>query len=172
MTVTLYMLLSLLIGLGGAAQISMLGALGRDRGPTESAWISMLGSVAGITVMLAVRAARGDAPLLPSPLDRAAVLVLVGAVSGALLVFSMRGVEPYFATIGLLGVVFVVGAAFLVPEIGIARFFGALTAGTLMGALVLDHLGAFGAEPQHVTAFRIGGLALLLLGVVLVRGGR
>ena len=172
MTTALYMLLSLLIGMGGAAQISMLGALGRARGPTESAWVSLLGSATGLAVVLAVRAARGDAPLLPTPLDRAVVLALVGAVTGGMLALSLRGLEPYFAVTGLFGVAFIVGAAFLVPEIGIALFFGSVTAGTLMSAVVLDHLGAFGAEPQQVTAFRIGGVALLLLGVVLVRSGR
>lgn len=172
MTVTLYMLVALLIGLGGSAQISMIGALGRDRGPTEAAWVSILGSVAGVAFVLAVRAARGDAPLLPSPLDRATVLALLGALTAALLFFSLRGVEPYYAIIGVFGVTFIVGAAFLVPEIGIARFFGAVTAGTLMGALVLDDIGAFGAEPQPVTALSIGGVALLLVGVVLVRAGR
>ncbi len=172
MTGALYMVVAVAIGIGGAVQISMLAALGRDRGPTEAAWVSILGSVVGMALLLAARAARGDAPLLPSPLDRLLPQLLIFAVSGALLALSLRGVEPYFAVIGLFGIAYIVGAAVIVPEIGIALFFGAVTAGTLLGALTLDHAGAFGAEPQHVTAFRLAGVAVLLLGVVLVRGGR
>ena len=172
MTVTLYVLLSMLIGVGTATQLSMLGALGRDRGPYEGAWLSMIGSLTGLAIVLAARAARGDAPVLPAPLDRFAVQALIAAVSGSLLVLSFRGVEPYFAITGLFAVPFLIGAAFLVPEIGVALFFGAATAGTFAGVVLLDHLGAFGAEPQHVTVFRLAGVALLMVGVVLVRSGR
>ena len=172
MTVTLYMLAALVIGASGAVQISMLAALGRDRGPTEAAWVSILGSLVGMALLLAARAARGDAPLLPAPLDRLLPQLLIFAISGALLALSVRGVEPYFAIIGLFGVAYIVGAAVIVPEIGIALFFGAVTAGGLAGALTLDHAGAFGAEPQHVTALRLAGIAVLMIGVVLVRAGR
>ena len=172
MTGAVYMALALVIGVGGAVQISMLAALGRDRGPTEAAWVSILGSVVGMALLLAARAARGDAPLLPGPLDRLVPQLLIFALSGGLLALSLRGVEPYFAVIGLFGIAYIVGAAVIVPEIGIALFFGAVTAGTLLGALTLDHAGAFGAEPQHITAFRLAGVAVLMLGVVLVRAGR
>ena len=172
MTVTLHMLAALVIGIGAAVQLSMLAALGRDRGPTEAAWVSILGSLVGMALLLAARAARGDAPLLPAPLDRLVPQLLMFAISGALLALSLRGVEPYFAVIGLFGIAYIVGAAVIVTEIGIALFFGAVTAGSLLGAVGLDHTGAFGAEPQHVTAFRLAGVAVLMLGVVLVRVGR
>ncbi len=172
MIVTLYLLLSMLVGVGMATQLSMLGAMGRDRGPFEGAWLSLIGSATGLALVLAVRSARGDALVLPAPLDRFAVQALIAAVSGSLLALSFRGVEPYFAITGLFAVPFLIGAAFLVPEIGVALFFGAATAGSFIGVVVLDHVGAFGAEPQHVTAFRLAGVALLLVGVVLVRSGR
>lgn len=172
MTVTMYMLVALVIGIGGAAQTSMLGALGRDRGPTEAAWVSILGSVAGIAAVLALRAARGDSSMLPWPLDRFAVQALVFAVTGALLALSVRGIEPYFAVTGLFGITYIIGAAVIVPQIGVALFFAATMSGTLIGALALDHAGAFGAEPQHVTALRLAGVGVLMLGVALVRGGR
>ncbi len=172
MTVTLHMLAALVIGAAAAVQLSMLAALGRDRGPTEAAWVSILGSLAGMALLLAARAVRGDASLLPAPLDRLLPQLLIFAVSGALLALSLRGVEPYYAVIGLFGIAYIVGAAIIVPEIGIALFFGAVTAGSLLGALWLDHAGAFGAEPQHVTAFRAAGVAVLMLGVVLMRAGR
>ena len=172
MTVTLYMLLSVLIGLGAATQVSMLASIGRDRGATESTWISLLSALVGIAVLMAIRAARGDVPVLPSPLDRIPVLAFMAIFAASLLILSMRGLDPYFAIVGLFGVAYLVGAALLVPEIGITRFIAGTTAGTVFGALGLDHFGTFGAEPQQITAFRIVGVVLLVLGVILVRGSR
>ena len=171
MTQWVYVLVAMLIGLGAAVQSSMLGALGRERGATEAGWISLLGSLTAIGAILAIRTLRGDAVALPAPFDRAFVQLLLVAVALLALVVSLRGVAPYYGIAGLFGVAFIVGAAFMVPRIGVALFFGAATAGTVLGALAVDHLGAFGAEPQHVTLLRVIGLGLLLLGVVVVRNG-
>ena len=54
MIVTLYLLLSMLVGVGMATQLSMLGAMGRDRGPFEGAWLSLIGSATGLALVLAV----------------------------------------------------------------------------------------------------------------------
>lgn len=171
MTQALPILVAMLIGLGGATQTSMLGSLGRERGGTEAAWISLLGSVIGIATVLAIRTARGDAPNLPAPLDRLPVQVLLVILVGGVLAFSLRELPPYFAVTGVFGTAFIVGAAVLVPTIGVALFIGAVTAGTLIGALTMDHLGAFGAEPQQVTLVRVAGVGMLLAGVVVVRSG-
>ncbi|MEZ4504200.1 MAG: DMT family transporter [Dehalococcoidia bacterium] len=171
MTQVLQILAAMLIGLGGATQTSMLGSLGRERGGTEGAWISLLGSVTGITIVLAVRAARGDEVNLPTPFDRLPLQVLVAAIAVAALAASLRGLPPYFAVTGLFGTAFIVGAGLLVPSLGVALFFGAVTAGTVIGALGMDHVGAFGATPQHVTTLRVLGVSMLLAGVVVVRSG-
>lgn len=162
-------LVALAIGLGSAVQTGMLGAMGRDRGPTEAAWVSLLGSIVGIAFILGFRAVRGDPPALPSPFDRveAYLAVLVGA--GAILTLALRNAEPYYAVTGLFGVAFIAGAALLVPSLGVALFFGAATAGSVVGALVVDHVGAFGATPHPVSLARLAGLGLLLVGVVVVR---
>jgi uncharacterized membrane protein YdcZ (DUF606 family) len=167
----LYVLVAVLIGLGAAVQSSMLGALGRERGATEAGWISLLGSLTAIGTILAIRTLRGDTVALPAPFDRVTVQVALAVVAVACLALSLRGVAPYYGIAGVFGVAFIVGAAFMVPRIGVALFFGAATAGTVMGALAVDHIGAFGAEPQHATLVRILGLGLLLLGVVVVRSG-
>jgi uncharacterized membrane protein YdcZ (DUF606 family) len=157
------------IGVGAALQTAMLGALGRTRGGTEAAWVSLLASILALALIFAVRSARGDTPALPTPFDRLPVQLALVAVAATLLALSIRGVAPYFAITGLFGVAFLVGAAYLVPSLGVALFFAAVTAGTVMGALAFDHLGAFGAEPQRVTVARAIGLAMLLAGVVIVR---
>jgi len=167
----LYVLVAMLIGLGAAVQSSMLGALGRERGATEAGWISLLGSMVAITAIFALRTIRGDPVTLPAPFDRASLQLLLLALAVMTLILSLRGVAPYYGIAGLFGVAFIVGAAFMVPRIGVALFFGAATTGTVLGALAVDHIGAFGAEPQHATLLRVLGLALVLLGVVVVRSG-
>ena len=171
MTQWLYVLVAMLIGLGAAVQSSMLGALGRERGATEAGWISLLGSMAAIGAVFAVRTLRGDEVALPAPFDRALVQLALVLVALGCLALSLRGVAPYYGIAGIFGVAFIVGAAFMVPRIGVALFFGAATTGTVVGALAVDHIGAFGAEPHHATLIRVVGLGLLLLGVVVVRSG-
>ena len=57
MTALLPVLLAVAIGMGGSVQVAMLGALERQRGPFEAAWISGIGTV----LMLGARALRGEA---------------------------------------------------------------------------------------------------------------
>ena len=47
------------VGLVAAVQTAMLGAMGRDRAPAEAAWVSLLGSIVGISTVLLIRLARG-----------------------------------------------------------------------------------------------------------------
>src|SRR5207237_8026485 len=62
-----YMALALLIGMGLATQVTMISAMGRLRGPLEATWVSLLATVAGFTLIMAVKATMGSAPLLPAP---------------------------------------------------------------------------------------------------------
>ncbi|MGE0226953.1 MAG: DMT family transporter [Dehalococcoidia bacterium] len=170
MTQAFPLALALVIGGGAAVQTAMLGALGRQRGPTEAGWQSILATVVGVAVILAIRDLRGDAPALPSPLDRAAVQLGVAALAAVALVFTVRGLEPYYLIVGFFGLAFIVGAAALTPKLGIALFLSATIAGQLVGALVLDQIGAFGNPVHTLNVTRAAGVAALLVGVVLVRG--
>jgi hypothetical protein len=162
---------AVLLGSGAALQVALIGAMGRERGPAGAALVSLLASVAGLAVVLGLRAARGG-PALPVPFDRPVVLAVVALAAGALLAFAVRGLPPYFALTGLPAVAFLVAAGVLGPRLGVGLFLGATIAGQLGGAVVLDHVGAFGAAARHVDAARLAGVGALLLGVVLVRGGR
>ena len=44
-----------------------------------------------------------------------------------------------------------------------------MVGGQLLISIILDHFGAFGIEPRPVSLGRIAGLALVVLGVLLVR---
>ncbi len=162
--------LALIIGAGAAIQTSMLGSIGRERGATEAGWQSILATVMGISAILAIRSLRGDPPALPAPLDRAALQVAVAVIAAIGLVFTVRGLEPYYLIVGFFGLAFIVGAASLTPKLGVALFLSATIAGQLVGALLLDQVGAFGNQVHTLTASRLLGVAALMVGLVLVRG--
>lgn len=170
MTQAFPLALALLIGGGAAVQTGMLSAIGRQRGAAEAGWQSILATMVGVAVILAVRASRGDSPALPSPLDRAPVQFAVATVAAAALLFTVRGIEPYYMIVGFFGLAFIVGAAALTPRLGIALFLSATIAGQLVGALALDHVGAFGNPVHAVSAARVAGIGFVLLGVAMVRG--
>jgi len=172
MTQLLYILLALAIGLGSALQVSLVASVGRLRGPIEATWISLLATLAGVTLIFALRSLRHQAPELAAPFNGVAVFAAIGLAAGLALAVSLQGLPSYLAVTGLFGFSYLVAAAFLAPRIGIALFVSAVTAGTLLGSVALDHLGAFGAEAHRVSLLRLVGVAALFLGVVLVRSGR
>ncbi len=72
---------------------------------------------------------------------------------------------------GLIGAMFVTVAILAVPRIGSASYSVAVIGGQLIGAIALDHYGAFGL-PQHAASpSRLGGALLLLGGVWLIQRG-
>lgn len=169
MTQAFYLLWALALGFGAATQTAMLGSMGRSRGPAEATWVSIAATVAGLAVLFSVRALRGDDPLLPAPFNQPLIFVGIAAATGVSLALSMRGLDPYLAVTGLFGLAFLLSTGELVPRIGVALYLGASTAGTLMGSVAYDHIGAFGGTVHHVTPLRLGGLLFMMFGVVLVR---
>jgi hypothetical protein len=146
--------------------------MGRLRGATEASWINMLASIVGLAAVLGVEALRQNPPNLPWPFNHALTYAAALAIAGVCLAVTMRGLAPYLAISGLFGFIYVFGAGFLAPKIGIALFSATVTVGTLAGSMMLDHYGAFGAAVQQVTWVRGAGLVALFVGVALLRSGR
>lgn len=169
MTQLIQLGMALSLGVGASVQVSMLGAIGRDRGAVEAGWLSIFGTVMGIATVLAIRSARGDMLNLPVPFDRWWVFAIIGLLSAGVLVIGFHGPSTYLAGVGLFGAAFITGGAFLAPKLGVALLFSAITAGTLGGALVMDHIGAFGNDAQRATLLRVLGVLVVLGGVMLVR---
>ena len=159
-------------GVTSALQIAMLGAIARERGGFEATWVSMLASLAGMAGVLLASAMAGREPLLSRPFDRAAVYGFFVALMLVALVLASRGLPPYLALTGFLPVPYLLAASFIGPRIGLGVFLGAIIAGQLIGGIVLDHIGAFGAPPRRIDAVRLLGAAVLVIGVVLIRGRR
>ncbi|MGH2614959.1 MAG: DMT family transporter [Thermomicrobiales bacterium] len=172
MSDAIWILVVVSLGVTQAVQIALLGAMNRARGPAEAAYVSILGTLVGISIALSVRALMGSRPALPEPLDHPAVTGTVAVVSGALLVLALRGLPAAYAVTGLTAVPYLLAASYLAPKIGVGLFLGALIAGQLGGGVVLDHFGVLGTATRPVDIARILGVAALLAGVVLVRGFR
>ncbi|HEX5141914.1 MAG TPA: DMT family transporter [Dehalococcoidia bacterium] len=172
MTQTLYVLAAFAIGTGSALQISLVANMGRLRGPTEAAWINVLGTFGGMALVFLIGSLRDDPPNLPAPFDAPTPYVVAAVITGIALAISVKGLEPYLALTGVFGFTYLFGAGYLAPKIGIALFASAVTAGTLITSVGLDHIGAFGGEIHRVSMLRIAGLGALMLGVVLVRSSR
>lgn len=170
LTVWLYIALSVSVGVTSALQIAMLGAISRERGGFEATWISMLASLAGMAGMLLATAVAGRQPLLARPFDRVAIYGFFVALMLVALVLASRGIPWYLALTGFLPVPYLLAASFIGPRIGLGVFLGSIIAGQLIGGILLDHVGAFGAHPRPIDAVRLLGAAVLMIGVILIRG--
>jgi len=115
-----------------------------------------------------------------SPVVAAFISFLVGTIalgaavaagSGRLLAPELRAVPWYAWLGGLYGAFFVAIAAFGAPRIGVGPLLTAAIAGQLLGAVLLDHFGMLGLARQPVSAEKLAGVALVLLGAWLVRRG-
>jgi transporter family-2 protein len=70
---------------------------------------------------------------------------------------------------GFFGALYIVIAIVLVPRVGTATFFALFVAGMIGVSLTLDHFGAFGIPRQPLDLARLGGAALIVAGVALIR---
>ncbi|MCA9877031.1 MAG: DMT family transporter [Thermomicrobiales bacterium] len=166
--------IAVVVGLGitQALQVSLLGAMGRVRGPSEAAFVSILGTFVGLTLALTIRGARGTRPVLPTPFDSPAVLGVLSLCTGVILLLALRGLPGGFIVTGLLAMPYLLAASFLAPRIGVGLFLAALITGQLSGGVLLDQFGFLGSATRPVDAVRIVGCLMLLAGVYLVRGFR
>jgi len=76
---------------------------------------------------------------------------------------------PWWALVGgLLGAVYVTVALVAVRTLGASGLTAVVITGQLAISVAIDRFGLFGIAKQHIDASRIVGLALLVVGVVLV----
>jgi transporter family-2 protein len=82
---------------------------------------------------------------------------------------TVRGMPLWYASAGFAAGIGLVLTPRLIGDLGLAEYFAALTFGGAAGALAFDHSGAIGTPKRAVTPSRVGGLALVAAGLVLVR---
>lgn len=71
---------------------------------------------------------------------------------------------------GVLGAMYVAGAAALTHKLGAAGFLVLVVAGQIITAVVADHFGVMGLGGKPLSLARLAGVVLILCGVVLVQG--
>lgn len=95
----------------------------------------------------------------------ALLVVVVGEADGLRSTFDVRW---YYLLGGLLGAVYVANALIAVSTIGAGGVAAATITGQLTASVVLDRIGAFGLDEVPLSTARVIGVALLLVGTVLV----
>jgi len=116
---------------------------------------------------------------LGGPLWAAAAQFVVGLILLLLVAIASRQPAPVTAglgsapwwvwTGGAFGATFIVVTIVLTAKIGATLTLASIIVGQLMAALIVDHYGLFGGTVVRLTPTRVMGVALLLLGVTLIR---
>jgi transporter family-2 protein len=114
--------------------------------------------------------ATGDLPaaLISFLVGTAALLLIVVLIGKAGGLSHAVDVRWYYLLGGLLGAVYVANALVAVNSIGAGGVAAATIAGQLTASVVADRLGVLGLEQVSLSPQRILGVALLLVGTVLV----
>ncbi|WDY60174.1 DMT family transporter [Pseudomonas sp. PSKL.D1] len=83
---------------------------------------------------------------------------------------AMQG--PWWLWVGgVLGALYVAGAAALTPKLGTAGFLVLVVAGQILVSVLVDHFGLVGVASKPMNLARVAGVVLILAGVLLVQGG-
>jgi transporter family-2 protein len=130
---------------------------------------------AGLTLQVGMNATVGRE--LGSPLWAAVVNFLVGSVAlvacaltlaPRLTTASFGQVPPWAWFGGLLGAAYVASATLLGPRIGALALLAFVLVGQLCTSLLVDQFGVLGFPRSPITASRLAGAVLLVVGTLLV----
>ncbi len=109
-----------------------------------------------------------QAALLSFAVGTVALLGVVAVVARSWKGTSFAGLPWWALTGGILGAGYITSAIVLAPRVGALALIALVIAGQLLTALALDHFGLLALPRVPITPLRIGGAALLLLGVLLI----
>ena len=98
------------------------------------------------------------------------VLLAATLMTQPRLTFAPLREVPWYAWAGgFYGAFFVAVGAYASPLLGIASMVTIGIAGSMIGALAIDHFGAFGLDRAPISPGRVLGVLLVIAGVMLVR---
>jgi transporter family-2 protein len=135
-------LVAILGGIAVVFQARFNGMMDRSMGTVESVFITY--GLGGLVIALVMLAMRG------------------GNLS------AFRELPWYVATAGLCGLIIIGSISYSVPRLGLAAAFTVIVATQFILGALFDHFGVLGAEVQPLTAQKVAGIGLLLLGVWLI----
>ena len=157
-------------GLAAATQILVNGAMGEERGVPEALLVSVTVTYGSALAIMLARFVIVGRLNLETPTSALLYLLPLAAVSVIALVGIVGGLQWYYLLGGLAGTMIVATVALTGPRIGIGTTSAALVAGQMVGAVVYDHLALLGQAKDPLDAAKLLGVALIVGGVVLVRG--
>ncbi|WP_210014486.1 DMT family transporter [Pseudomonas palmensis] len=82
------------------------------------------------------------------------------------------GQVPWWAWLGgVAGVAYITAALILTPRLGAAGFIVCVIAGQVLSSLIIDQWGLMGLPSRPVNGLRITGVALIIVGMLVVQWG-
>ena len=82
---------------------------------------------------------------------------------------TLRDVPAYGYFGGFIVASYVISITFLAPRLGVGNAIRLVVTGQIVAAVIIDHVGAFGAVVQRLTMGRAIGVVLMIIGVILAR---
>jgi transporter family-2 protein len=82
---------------------------------------------------------------------------------------TLRRVPAYGWLGGFIVASYVIAITFLAPRLGVGNAIRLVVTGQIVAAVIIDHVGAFGAIVQRLTMARAMGVVLMIIGVILAR---
>jgi len=139
--------------------IAMALALGAIL-PMQAAINARLAKTAGSPVMAA---------FISFAVGTIALMVFL-MISGQLKLGFISSSSPWWIwTGGLLGTFFVAGIVVLLPRLGVVLSFSLVLAGQMFAAILFDQFGWMGVAVREISAGKIIGAIMLIIGVILIR---
>jgi len=82
-------------------------------------------------------------------------------------VYRFRQVPVYLYLTGFISAFIVLGTTFLIPYLGVRKFFILLIAGQVGMAIVVSHFGILESPPDPVSARKLAGAVLVIAGAMI-----
>jgi transporter family-2 protein len=139
----------LLVAIGGAGLTIQMACNARLRMATGSPVLATIISISVSFVSLALVWASG------------------ATARGSIPAFNVLPIWGWFG--GVFAAYYLVASLIAIPKLGAAAVFSLVIAGQMIAALVLDSTGAFGVARFSLSASRLVGTMLLLIGVILIQ---
>ncbi|HHB80648.1 MAG TPA: DMT family transporter [Aliiroseovarius sp.] len=139
--------------------------------------LTMLAAGIGIPVLAALNAALGQR--LGSPYAAGVILFAV-AFSAAIVVVLITGPAPltqlagtpkHLFLAGLLVAFYVLSITTVAPHFGVGNAVFFVLLGQLFSTALIDHFGLFGAQITPFSAWRAGGIGLMVAGIWMTQLG-
>ena len=129
----------------------------------------------GVPIMAAMNASLGMR--IASPIAAVFILCLTATIiSGLLLLISkpptlgfMLDAPKQLYTSGLLFLFYILSVTIIAPKLGLANAILLVLFGQIVSAVAIDHFGLFQVKQVQLTAQRVMGLGMMIVGVLLAR---